>query len=269
MSSGLLSGKKGLIIGVANDKSIAWGISKLASDHGAQMAFSYQGEVLKKRVEPLALSIGSSTLVECDVTSDNNLDNLFEIIKDEFGLLDFVVHSVAFADKNELRGRYCDTSRAGFAMSMDISCYSLVAIAKRASELMINGGSIVTMTYFGAEKVIPNYNVMGVAKSALETSVQYLAADLGEKNIRINAISSGPIKTLAASGIGDFRSVLSYNQHNAPLRRNVTLEDVAGTAVYLLSDLSSGVTGENIHVDSGYNIIGMPRGDSKIPNDSE
>lgn len=254
----LLQGKKGLILGVANDKSIAWGISQLASEHGAQLAFSYQGEVLKKRVEPLAESVNSKVILECDVTSDESLDALFEKIEKEFGTLDFIVHSVAFADKNELKGSICNTSRANFKNSMDISCYSLIAIAQRAQKVMKNGGSIVTLTYYGAEKVIPNYNIMGVAKAALESSVQYLAAHMGEHNIRVNAISAGPIKTLAASGIGDFKTVLSFNEQNTPLKKNVTQREVGGTALFLLSELANGVTGENIHCDAGYHVMGMP-----------
>lgn len=254
----LLKGKKGLVLGVANDKSIAWGIANLAHEHGAELAFSYQGEVLKKRVEPLAESVNSKLVLECDVTSDESLDNLFTEIEKNFGQLDFIVHSVAFADKNELKGSICNTTRANFKNSMDISCYSLIAIASRAQKVMKNGGSIITLTYYGAEKVIPNYNIMGVAKAALEASVQYLAAHMGENNIRVNAISAGPIRTLAASGIGDFRSVLSFNEQNAPLKRNVSQQDVAGTALFLLSDLSSGMTGENLHCDAGYHVIGMP-----------
>ncbi len=256
----LLTGKIGLIMGVANDKSIAWGVAKAAHANGAKLIFSYQGEVLQKRVQPLAESVGSGDDVyECDVQTDESINKLFSAIEKKYGKLDFIVHSLAFSDKDELRGSICNTSRANFTMSMDISCYSLIAIANRAQNLMKDGGSIITMTYYGAEKVIPNYNIMGVAKAALECSVKYLAADLGAKNIRVNAISSGPIRTLAASGIGDFRGVLGYNEQNSPLRKNVTQEDVAGCGVFLLSGLSSGITGENIHVDSGYHVIGMPR----------
>ena len=254
----VLKGKKGLITGVANNMSIAWGIAKMAHEQGAELAFSYQGEVLKKRLLPLAESIGSKTIVECDVTSDESIDNMFSVIEKDFGTLDFVLHAIAFSDKNELNGRCVDTTRSNFKQTMDISCFSLIAIAQRAEKLMINGGSIATLTYYGAEKVIPNYNVMGIAKAGLETSVKYLAADLGQKNIRVNAISSGPIRTLAASGISDFKAMLNYSEQNTPLKRNVTTEDVAGTGVYLFSDLSKGITGENIHVDCGYHVMGMP-----------
>lgn len=254
----LLKNKKGLIIGVANNMSIAWGIAKMAHEQGAELAFSYQGEVLKKRVNPLAESIGAKIVVECDVTNDESIDNMFSVVEKNFGALDFVLHAVAFSDKNELSGRCVDTTRNNFKQTMDISCFSLIAIAQRAEKIMPNGGSIATLTYYGAEKVIPNYNVMGIAKAGLETAVKYLSADLGSKNIRVNAISSGPIKTLAASGINDFKAMLNYSEENTPLRRNVTTEDIAGTGVYLFSNLSSGVTGENIHVDCGYHIIGMP-----------
>ncbi len=253
----LLRGKKGLIMGVANNKSLAWGISHACHLQGAELAFSYQGEALEKRIIPLAESVNSTMLVACDVSDMRSVDATFEFIKKKWGKLDFIVHSIAFSNKDELKGRYVDTSLDNFLHTMNISCYSFVAIAKRAAELMSNGGSIITLTYYGAEKVIPNYNVMGVAKAALEASVKYVAADLGSQNIRVNAISSGPVKTLAASGIGDFRSFLKWSEDNTPLKRNTTLEDVGGTAVYLLSDLSSGVTGEVIHVDSGYHIIGM------------
>lgn len=255
----LLDGKVGLIMGVANDKSIAWGVAKLAHEHGAKLIFSYQGEVLQKRVQPLAESIGSNEIYECDVQSDESIDALFTKIKAKHPKIDFVVHSLAFSDKDELRGGISNTTRKNFAISMDISCYSLIAVAKRAQELMTDGGSIITMTYYGAEKVVPNYNIMGVAKAALECSVKYLAADLGSQNIRINAVSSGPIRTLAASGIGDFKSILGYNEQNAPLMRNVTQDEVAGCSLFLLSKLSSGITGENIHVDCGYHAIGVPK----------
>ena len=257
MSNNLMAGKRGLIMGLANDKSIAWGIAKACGDAGAEMAFSYQGEALKKRVAPLAAQVGSDFLVECDVTDMVSVDALFAEIEQKWGKLDFVVHAIGFSDKNELRGRYTDTSRDNFMMTMDISVYSFTAITQRAEKLMTDGGSILTMTYYGAEQVMPHYNVMGVAKAALEASVMYLAEDLGKKNIRVNAISAGPIKTLAASGIGDFRYILKWNELNSPLRRNVTIEDVGKSALYLLSDLGSGVTGENLHVDAGYHVVGM------------
>jgi len=255
--SGLMAGKKGLIMGVANNRSIAWGIAQQLHEHGAELAFTYQGEALEKRVRPLADSLGSDFLIECDVTAEEKIDATFDAIKAEWGSLDFVVHAIAYSDKDELKGRYVDTSRANFAMSMDISCYSFTAICQRAQALMPEGGSLVTLTYYGAEKVMPHYNVMGVAKAALEASVRYLAKDLGSQNIRVNAISAGPIKTLAASAIGDFRYILKWNEYNSPLHRNVTIDEVGGSAVYLLSDLSSGVTGEVHHVDSGYHVIGM------------
>lgn len=253
----ILKGKKGLVMGVANDKSIAWGIADALAQNGAELYFSYQGEVLKKRVEPLAQSIGSNNLFECDVQNDESIKSLFQNLEQKAGSIDFIVHSIAFSNKDELRGSICDTTRANFNMSMDISCYSLISIASYARKIMKHGGSIMTMTYYGAEKVVPNYNIMGVAKAALECSVKYLAADLGKMNIRVNAISSGPVRTLAASGIGDFKSVLGYNEQNSPLRRNVTLSDLGGCGVFLASDMSSGITGENIHVDSGYHTIGM------------
>ena len=257
MSNNLMAGKRGLIMGLANDKSIAWGIAKACGDAGAEMVFSYQGEALKKRVAPLAAQVGSDFLVECDVTDMASVDALFAEIEQKWGKLDFIVHAIGFSDKNELRGRYTYTSRDNFMMTMDISVYSFTAITQRAEKLMTDGGSILTMTYYGAEQVMPHYNVMGVAKAALEASVMYLAEDLGKKNIRVNAISAGPIKTLAASGIGDFRYILKWNELNSPLRRNVTIEDVGKSALYLLSDLGSGVTGENLHVDAGYHVVGM------------
>lgn len=257
MSNNLMSGKRGLIMGLANDKSIAWGIAKVCADAGAEMAFSYQGEALKKRVAPLAQQCGSDFLVECDVTDMDSVDAVFTEIEKRWGKLDFVVHAIGFSDKAELRGRYVDTSRDNFKMTMDISVYSFTAVAQRAEKLMSDGGSMLTMTYYGAEQVMPHYNVMGVAKAALEASVKYLAEDLGKQNIRVNAISAGPIKTLAASGIGDFRYILKWNELNSPLRRTVTIDDVGKSALYLLSDLSSGVTGENLHVDSGYHVVGM------------
>ncbi|MFZ8864516.1 MAG: enoyl-ACP reductase FabI [Rickettsiales bacterium] len=253
----LLKGKKGLIMGVANDKSIAWGIAKQASAQGAELAFSYQGEVLEKRVKPLAESVGSKLVLECDVTKQESIDNLFAILKKEWGELDFVVHAIAYSDKNELKGRYVDTSFENFAMTMHISCYSFTAIAKKASEIMSSGGSLITLSYYGAEKVMPHYNVMGVAKAALEASVRYLAADLGRDDIRVNAISAGPLRTLAAAGIGDFRYMLKWNEYNSPLRRNVSIADVGRSGLYLISDLASGVTGEIIYVDSGFHVVGM------------
>lgn len=253
----LMAGKKGLVMGVANNRSIAWGIVQQLRAQGADIAFTYQGDALKKRVEPLAAEVGSDFLMECDVTSMESLDRVFAEIKDKWGELDFVVHAIAYSDKEELKGKYIDTSRENFQRSLDISAYSLVAVAQRAAPLMNAGGSILTLTYYGAEKVVPHYNVMGVAKAALEASVRYLAEDLGAKGIRINAMSAGPMKTLAASGIGDFRYILKWNEYNSPLRRNVTLEDVGGAGLYLLSPLSSGVTGEVHYVDCGYNIVGM------------
>ena len=257
MSTGLMQGKRGLIMGLANDKSIAWGIAQAVAAQGAELAFSYQGEALKKRVEPLAESLGTPKLFECDVASDDSIDALFTALKADWGHLDFLVHAIGFADKNELRGRYVDTSRAGFALAMDISVYSFTAVCQRAAAMMGPGGSLLTLTYFGAEKVMPHYNVMGVAKAGLEASVKYLAEDLGKDGIRVNAISAGPIKTLAASGIGDFRYIMRWNELNSPLRRNVTQEEVGKAALYLLSDLGSGTTGENLHVDAGYHVVGM------------
>ncbi|MDE4139244.1 MULTISPECIES: enoyl-ACP reductase FabI [Rhodobacterales] len=257
MPSQLLSGKRGLIMGLANDKSIAWGIAKACADAGAELAFSYQGEALKKRVGPLAEQLNSSIVLPCDVSDETSIDALFESLENEWGKLDFVVHAIGFSDKNELRGRYVDTSRDNFQMTMDISVYSFTAVARRAEKLMSEGGSMLTLTYYGAEQVMPHYNVMGVAKAALEASVKYLAEDLGKDGIRVNAISAGPIKTLAASGIGDFRYIMKWNEYNSPLRRNVTTEDVGKSALYLLSDLGSGVTGENLHVDAGYHVVGM------------
>ena len=255
--AGLMEGKKGLILGLANDKSIAWGIASELHKHGAKLAFTFQGEALEKRVRPLAASIGEDLVLPCDVTREETMDALFETLEKEWGTLDFVVHAVAFSDKNELKGRYCDTSLANFLNSMHISCYSFTEICRRAAEIANPGASFVTMTYFGSEKVLPNYNVMGVAKAALEASVRYLARDMGPQGIRVNAVSAGPIKTLAASGIGDFRLILNWNEYCAPLHRNVTQDEVGKSAVYLLSDLSSGVTGEILHVDAGYNTIGM------------
>jgi enoyl-[acyl-carrier protein] reductase I len=253
----LMSGKKGLIMGVANDRSIAWAIAKAAHGQGAELAFSYQGDALKKRVEPLANSVKSDFIVPCDVTNSDSIDKVFANIKKRWGKLDFLVHAIAFSDKEELKGQYIDTSPENFAATMNISCYSFTAVCQRARALMSDGGSLITLTYFGAERVMPHYNVMGVAKAALETSVRYMAEDLGKEKIRVNAISAGPMKTLAASGIGDFRYILKWNEYNSPLRRNVNQDDIGGAGVYLLSDLSSGVTGETHHVDCGYNIVGM------------
>jgi enoyl-[acyl-carrier protein] reductase I len=257
MSSGLMTGKRGLIMGLANEKSIAWGIAQACFEAGADMAFSYQGEALKKRVGPLAEKVGSDFLIECDVSDNSSILKLFAKIEKEWGQLDFLVHAIGFSDKAELRGRYVDTSLENFNMTMNISVYSFTAVARQAEKLMPNGGSMLTLTYYGAEQVMPHYNVMGVAKAALETSVKYLAEDLGKDNIRVNAVSAGPIKTLAASGIGDFRYILKWNELNSPLRRNVTIDDVGKSALYLLSELGSGVTGEVLHVDSGYHIVGM------------
>ncbi len=257
MSSQLMAGKRGLIMGLANDKSIAWGIARACAEAGAELAFSYQGDALKKRVDPLAAQLGSDIVLPCDVSDEGSIDALFTALAEKWGKLDFVVHAIGFSDKNELRGRYVDTSRANFTMTMDISVYSFTAVAARAEKMMPEGGSLLTLTYYGAEQVMPHYNVMGVAKAALEASVKYLAEDLGKDGIRVNAISAGPIKTLAASGIGDFRYIMKWNEYNSPLRRNVTIDDVGKSALYLLSDLSSGVTGENLHVDAGYHVVGM------------
>ena len=257
MSNNLMAGKRGLIMGLANDKSIAWGIAKACADAGAELAFSYQGDALKKRVDPLAEQLGSKLVHPCDVSDADSMDNLFDGLKEHWDQLDFVVHAIGFSNKNELRGRYVDTSRDNFAMTMDISVYSFTAIMQRAEKMMKDGGSALTLTYYGAEQVMPHYNVMGVAKAALEASVKYLAEDLGKDGIRVNAISAGPIKTLAASGIGDFRYIMKWNEYNSPLRRNVTIDDVGKSALYLLSDLGSGTTGENLHVDAGYHVVGM------------
>ena len=258
----LMAGKRGLIMGLANDRSLAWGIARQLAEHGADLAFSYQGEAIERRVRPLAEQLGSSLLVDCDVSDMAALDRTFDELKKSWDRLDFVVHAIGFSDKNELRGGYVDTSLDNFLMTMNISVYSFVAVAQRARPMMPDGGALLTLSYYGAEKVIPHYNVMGVAKSALETSVKYLAADLGRENIRVNAISAGPIKTLAASGIGDFRYIMKWNEYNSPLRRNVTIEDVGGAGLYLLSDLASGVTGEIHHVDAGYNVVGMKAEDA-------
>ena len=255
--NGLMKGRRGLIMGLANDKSIAWGIARALAEQGAELAFSYQGEALKRRVEPLAAQIGSDLLAECDVADEASVDGLFATIAERWDSLDFIVHAIGFSDKEQLRGRYADTTRDNFLMTMDISVYSFTAVARRAAAMMPNGGAMLTLTYYGAERVMPHYNVMGVAKAALEASVRYLAEDFGKDGIRVNAISAGPIKTLAASGIGDFRYILKWNELNSPLRHNVTIDDVGKSAVYLLSDLGSGVTGETHHVDSGYHIVGM------------
>jgi len=256
-TSGLMKGKRGLIMGVANNRSIAWGIAKACADAGAELALTYQGDALKKRVEPLAKELGAIVAGHCDVTDLDTIDAVFAELESHWGKLDFVVHAIAFSDKDELTGRYVETTRENFNRTMDISVYSLTAVAKRAEPLMTDGGSIVTLTYYGAEKVMPHYNVMGVAKAALEASVRYLAVDLGGSNIRVNAISAGPIKTLAASGIGDFRYILKWNEYNSPLKRTVTIDEVGDSALYLVSDLSRGVTGEILHVDSGYHTVGM------------
>ena len=253
----LMAGKRGLVMGVANDRSIAWGIARTAAAHGAELAFTYQGEALEKRVRPLAESLGSDILLPCDVTDEGSIDATFDALRDKWGSIDFVVHAVAFSDKEELKGKYVHTSRDNFLRTMDISCYSFTSVAARAMDMMPNGGSLLTLTYYGAERVMPHYNVMGVAKAALEASVRYLAVDLGSQNIRVNAISAGPIKTLAASGIGDFRYILKWNELNSPLKRNVTIDEVGGAGVYLLSDLGAGVTGEVHHVDAGYHTVGM------------
>jgi enoyl-[acyl-carrier protein] reductase I len=261
-ASGLMRGKRGLIMGVANNRSIAWGIARACRNQGAELAFTYQGDALKKRVEPLAAELGSIVVGHCDVTDAASLDAVFAAVQSAWGSLDFVVHAIAFSDKDQLDGRYVDTTEDNFTKTLQISCFSFTAIAQRAERMMPNGGSLLTLTYYGAEKWMPHYNVMGVAKAALEASVRYLAADLGEKNIRVNAISAGPIKTLAASGIGDFRYILRWNEYNAPLRRTVTAEEVGDAAVYFLSDMSRGVTGEVHHVDGGYHIVGMKHPDA-------
>jgi enoyl-[acyl-carrier protein] reductase I len=254
---GLMGGKRGLVIGVANNRSIAWGIAKALATHGAEIAFTYQGEALKKRVEPLAAELGARVVGHCDVTEPATIDAVFDVLAADWGTIDFVVHCVAFSDKDQLDGRYVDTTPDNFAKTLQISCYSFTAVAQRAEKLMSNGGALLTLTYYGAEKVMPHYNVMGIAKAALEASVRYLAVDLGPKGIRVNAISAGPIKTLAASGIGDFRYILKWNEYNAPLKRTVSIDEVGDAALYLLSPLSRGVTGEIHHVDSGYHVVGM------------
>ncbi len=253
----LMKGKRGLIMGVANDKSIAWGITQYLAAQGAEIAFTYQGEALERRVRPLAESVGGKLILPCDVSNMDSVDSVFKTLEKEWGSIDFVVHAIGFSDKKELEGRYVDTSLDNFLMTMNISVYSFTAVAKRAAALMNNGGSMLTLTYLGAERVTPNYNVMGIAKAALETSVKYLAVDLGGQNIRVNSISAGPIKTLAAMGISDFRYILKWNELNSPLKRNTTIEDVGGAGLFLLSDLGQGTTGENLHVDAGYHVVGM------------
>ena len=257
LNNGIMNGKRGIVMGVANDRSIAWGIAEAVAKQGAEIAFTYQGDALEKRVKPLAEKVGSNIIIPCDVSSDEAIDETFNSLKKKWNTIDFVVHAIAYSDKEELKGEYVDTTRENFYKTMEISVYSFTAIAQRAAKMMPNGGSMITLTYYGAEKVMPHYNVMGVAKAALESSVRYLAADLGSDKIRVNSLSAGPIKTLAASGIGDFRYILKWNQYNSPLRRNVTLNDVGGCGVYLLSDLSAGVTGETHHVDCGYHVVGM------------
>lgn len=256
-AAGLMKGKRGVILGVANNRSIAWGIAKACADAGAELALTYQGEALKKRVEPLASELGAFVAGHCDVTDPESMDTVFDALKEKWGQIDFLVHAIAFSDKDELTGRFVDTTRENFTRTMEISVYSLAALTRRAEAMMADGGSILTLTYYGAEKVMPHYNVMGVAKAALEASVRYLAVDLGNRGIRVNAISAGPIKTLAASGIGDFRYILKWNEYNAPLKRTVTTDEVGASALYMLSDLSRAVTGEVHHVDSGYHTIGM------------
>ncbi len=258
----LMKGKRGLIMGLANDKSLAWGISRYLRAQGAELAFTFQGEALEKRVRPLAASLDSKLVLPCDVSDMASVEALFDALSKEWGEMDFLVHAIAYSDKNELKGRYVDTSLENFQLTMNVSCYSFTMLARRAEAMMTKGGSMITLTYLGAERVVPHYNVMGVAKAALEASVRFLAADLGEKNIRVNAISAGPVKTLAASGIGDFRYILKWNEYNSPLRRNTTIEDVGGAALFLLSELGSGTTGEILHVDSGYHVVGMKRADA-------
>ncbi len=267
-ANGLMTGKRGIILGVANKNSLAWGIAQQLHDQGAEIAFTYAGDALKKRVEPLAESINSNLVLPCDVTKEEDIKSVFQTLKEKWGTIDFILHAIGFSDKNQLSGYYYETTRDNFLMTMDISCFSLTAIAREAAPLMNEGGSILTLTYYGSEKVMPHYNVMGVAKAALEASVRYLAADLGPKQIRVNALSAGPVKTLAAAGISDFRQILQWNEQNSPLRRNIGLDEVGKSGLYLLSDLSSGVTGENHHVDCGYHTVGMkainPSHDTKV-----
>jgi enoyl-[acyl-carrier protein] reductase I len=253
----IMEGKRGLIMGVANERSLAWGIAKAVGAQGAELAFTFQGEALEKRVRPLAETLGSTFVLDCDVTNEASVAAVFEALAERWGRLDFLVHAIAFSDKEELKGKYVETTRGNFLRTLEISCYSFTDLCRRAAPLMTNGGSLLTLTYYGAERVMPHYNVMGIAKAALEASVRYLAVDLGGQNIRVNAISAGPIKTLAAAGIGDFRYILKWNQYNSPLKRNVTIEDVGGSALYLLSDLAAGVSGEVHHVDCGYHVVGM------------
>src|ERR1700741_1188388 len=260
--AGLMAGKRGLIMGVANERSIAWGIAQALHAHGAELAFSYQGETFKKRVAPLVEPMRPAALVDCDVSAPASIDAAFAELSKKWGALDFLVHAIAYSDKDQLRGRYIETTAENFQTTMNISCYSFTAVAQRAEKLMTNGGAMLTLTYYGAEKVIPHYNVMGVAKAALEASVRYLAEDLGKKNIRVNALSAGPIRTLAASGIGDMRYILKWNELNSPLRRTVTAREVGDSALFLLSDLGRGVTGEVMHVDSGYHVVGMKAEDA-------
>jgi len=261
-AAGILAGKRGLIMGVANDRSIAWGVAKACAEEGAELAFTYQGEAFEKRVKPLAASLGSDLVIDCDVTDDAGMEAVFAALGERWGRLDFLVHAIAYSDREQLKGRYVETTAENFARSLDISCYSFTALCRRAEPLMSAGGSALTLTYYGAEKVVPHYNVMGVAKAALEASVRYLAADLGANGIRVNAISAGPIRTLAASGIGDFRYILKWNEYNSPLRRNITTDEVGNAALYLLSDLSTGTTGVVHHVDCGYNVVGMKAEDA-------
>jgi enoyl-[acyl-carrier protein] reductase I len=258
----LMAGKRGIVFGVANNRSIAWGITKTCHDHGAEIALTFQGDALKKRVEPLAAEIGSKLVLPCDVTDEASVEAVFQRLAEAWGSIDFLVHAVAFSDKAELDGRYVDTSKDNFVQTLLVSCYSFTALAKRAERMMPHGGALLTLSYYGAEKVMPHYNVMGVAKAALESSVRYLAADLGKQNIRVNVISAGPIKTLAASGIADFRYILKWNEYNSPLRRTVSIEDVGGGALYLLSELGRGVTGEILHIDAGYHVVGMKNEDA-------
>jgi len=256
-SQGVMAGKKGLVMGVANDRSIAWGIAAKLAEQGADLAFTFQGEALQKRVMPLAASVNSDLVLPCDVTDEDSVNAVFDTLADKWGKIDFLLHAIAYSDKEELKGKYVDTSRDNFKRTMDISVYSFTHLARKATAMMNDGGSLLTLTYYGAERVMPHYNVMGVAKAALEASIRYLAVDLGGRNIRVNGLSAGPMKTLAASGIGDFRYILKWNEYNSPLKRNVTLDDVGGAGLYLLSDLSSGVTGETHHVDCGYHVVGM------------
>ena len=258
----LMAGKRGVIMGVANERSLAWGIAKSLAEHGAEIAFTFQGEALEKRVRPLAQSVGSTVVVPCDVTHQGDMEAVFQELKRAWGTIDFAVHAVGFSDKNQLKGRYLETTRDNFLMSLDVSCYSFTEMCRLAEPLMPNGGGLLTLTYLGAERVMPHYNVMGIAKAALEASVRYLAVDLGRNRIRVNAISAGPIRTLAAAGIGDFRYILKWNELNSPLQRNVTIEEVGGAGLYLLSDLGRGVTGEVHHVDCGYHVVGMKRVDA-------